>query len=571
MVGKMNSLRIIIFALSIVYTLSLYANDRQDELIDIAKNRTELEIKKTLTNDFLRISHVEDILIDVDLKLDRQKLLPKLNQLNMDSPIQLNDYNLPGIFTGNKKNNDLNELKEIDNHSIIRSISSIRLEVFTGQKNIDLSKFKERFKQVLLLNYQGLTKSSVVVKVTSLEGVYSEKKTIDEPIAQKEGTYDFLQYFAGFGLLILLSIIIYVAYIIKNGMRSVSDSIESKEFTGNLTASLNNSTTNNKEKEDSLSSGGNGDFFELFYNGVDKLRFRLKNLKDLSQNIMGFYLETEQFENAAILSDCISNKEDVLNSTDDKYKQPFHDYLINKGERLFSNSEKLFSVLRQIDRGISLYSINAELFYRSNFKDICRKFSSKEIETIITKLNPSEFIFFIEFVDQSKLAFALSKTSIEIKSYINKSIDFDADMIKLLLVKVLSIKDGGREFVKVNSLDRILKYLDPDKEEIFLTHSKQKGRKSFYSLVKANESVVLSFLQQLSFEDKSSLLALFNDELRKSIINKLPDIIAERLRFSKGNISEQSFELKAILFEKLINTRQVGGANESDSEIDEAA
>ncbi|MCT4640885.1 MAG: hypothetical protein N4A33_01220 [Bacteriovoracaceae bacterium] len=532
----------------------------QKKELDKKIYKTQLFLKKQISNDLSMMLSQEGIMVSVEIKVDEKKIFDEVGGLD-DKWDQVKTMQLPGLFLESGTQEPLKEVRGINEENILANITDMSVSINLTYDGIDNSQVRELVREIIAANYSRIEAIQLDVTVDYKEPlITSDNKSFTYKIKNA------LPYIiaAGVFLFAIVMLFLHILRGLKGSMDALNGVIASKDFSGNLSIKADSLAPKEEQKSKALAKRSNGpDAIDKYYQLVEKIKLVLSSNYEVVSQMITFNFHLEEYEKVMVLMEAIpSDKRDlVYQKVSDKNVKKFKDFLVYNGDDLYDSGESLLLSAKHITKMISLSAINPENFYSYYLKQICGALTTAQIAMVINKLTINEFMFFIEFVDKASLSFAMASSGFD---SMKLSADYKAlseDDIRLCVDKISKLVVENDSSLTDDPREAILPYLTSEMEEVVLSKLNLPKEHSFNFIVSNNIQKVASYLKELEYEQMVLTLSNFSESLRDSFISEMPDILAERLLKETYTLSKDSLVYKSRLSQFLtIEIKQVGAS-----------
>lgn len=572
----------IIFILYLVIPLEGMAYFNKAQKVELKRKvfKTEQHLKKLLTKDLKSSIGVKELLVDVKINVNKKRIYNEVANVD-DNWKEIDKLKLPSLFINADQQKKLKEVKSITIENVLSHIRSMDLIISSPYDIVDQEKMKDKIKAVLRSNYNRADVVKLNISFSKTENILVDNResSLTTPnythvVSDLKKLSPYLLY--GIGALFLGFILFLLVF--KRSMKQMTSALDDIEVSGNLTANLTPPKSMQKDlmigndggNRQLQNAGGNEASISSYLELVDKIRFLVKKNKELVHEMILLHFRLGEVHKILILLNILETKEREMlyESLPANHLKDLKNFVVNEGEFLYEDEQKLNNIAQEIFRVISIANVKPESFYQIYLKKIILSLSAVEIANVIRACSSKELMYFLENVDGVKLAFVTATHDFGDINFNQESKDLDGEETKKFvhkLAKFLYVKDA---VVEGNGKAKLIPHLSEEMEAKYIESMGISKELSFKNLVGRNIDFVKDYIKALDFEDINDILALFSDEERKVIISVLPEIVAERLQSRTFELSEKSFALKIDLYGKL-KTDYDARTKESIREVNE--
>ncbi len=525
--------------------------------------KTEQHLKKSITKDLELAVGVKEILVDVDIDVNRYQVYKEVATID-ESWKKIEEMQLPSLFIDQSQQRELKEVKEIEIEHILPHIKSIKLLISSPYDIVDKEAMNKKIKMVLASNYDKADQVKIEIEYDKSQQllVDNRKKSLTTPqymnvINDFKGVLkEFGPYVLG-GIGILFLGFLMFLWFFKKSMGDMVSAIDDIEVKGNLTASIASDANKNlpalEQRTDRMLSSGSGGNISSYIELLEKIRCLVKKNKDLVDEMIILHFKLGEVSKILVLLNILDNKEreDIYKKIPANHLKDLKEFVVNDGEYLYRDEEKLNNIAQEIFRVISIAMVKPESFYQIYLKKIIISLSAVEIAKVIRACTKRELMYFLENVDGVKLAFVTATQDLSHIEFNNEKVELSNEEVKKFvhkLAKFIYVKDA---MVEGNGNANLIPHLSSEMEEKYIKSMGISPEFKFKNLIADNIEFVNKYVKKLSFEEINDILALFNEEERKHFISVLPELVGERLVSRSFEPNENTFKLKIDLYNQL--------------------
>ena len=204
-------------------------------------------------------------------------------------------------------------------------------------------------------------------------------------------------------------------------------------------------------------------------------------------------------------------------------------------------------------------------FYRFYLGKVLKSFHIETLKTFLNECKINELMYVMEFVEPAKLSFIVSDPEFDTMKLTANYRPLSDDEVKCVIDKLVDMVTRDKhEEVLLDPSEKLLPYLAGDAALAVSQKLGQSSEDSFEALLAKHIQYVVEYIRGLEKQDAVAIMALFSEGLRDQIIAALPDIIGQRLLDAEFTVGVKSYEIKAILYLKLMDVDKAPGVEAQD-------
>jgi hypothetical protein len=536
-----------------------YFTKAQRKELDHKIFKTEQHLKKVMTRDLELSVGVKEILVDVKIDVNKYKVYKEVSSMD-ESWAKIEKLQLPSLFIDKDQQRDLIEVKNIEIEHILSHIKSIDLKLSSPYDIVDKDGMNENLKSVLASNYSKANKVKLNITYSKTKEllVDNRKKSLSTP-KYMNVINDFKKlrpYVLGIIGALLLGLLIFLA-LFKRSMSKMVSAIDDIEFSGNITAKLSNQKQDNlpalSSHENRQLASGSGGNISSYIELLEKIKFLVKKNKNLLFEMINLHFKLGEVAKILVLLNIVDNKEreSLYKKIPANHLKDLQDFVINEGELLYKDEEKLNNIAQEIFRVISIAMVKPGSFYQIYLKKIIVSLSASEIANVIRSCTQRELMYFMENVDGVKLAFVCATNDFSNIEFGDEKVELNTEEVKKFVQKLAKFIYVKSSTLEGNANAKIIPHLSSEMEEKYIESMGISRELSFNNLVIENSEYTENSIKERSFEDIHDFLVLFDQEQQDHFISILPELVGERLKSRHFEFSENTFRLKIQLYSEL--------------------
>lgn len=523
------------------------AQDRQtkNKQYQIAMMEAQAFAKAHLIQEIKGATGLNEFNLQVELEIDERKLKSVLGIIK-DERNKHNGVQLPGLFMHGEEGNtvDLSLAKKED---LLISLKRIKINLSYHQDKYPKTSLESVLERIVTYNYPKLLDSQKELTVSKEATPYLE-------ISNKQGLFvsfwdeHFKTIFLA--LLVFSALVVIVGFTLKLGLSRISDVIKSKNLASNDQGSRVT------ERNPSISAGqkpwqvSGPEIFESYMQASEHLVTLMTKESKVCNEIIILKLMVEDFIGLTILLDLLpkDKKELFFNNLDSKKRERFKDYILGAGSSILREEAKLKEETIKMIKLIKITALSPEDLYRIVLVDLIGSLQPHEAQALLSKCSDVEKAFVCDQIGPAQIALYLQT---EVLAASDLELE-DSDLSKEESVELIIKASGLRKLVKSHSkqgkFEQVYAQIETSKAELLADTIGISPSLRFEFLFASYEQEGLKYIQDMDYNNLSALFPLLTENMREKVLGSLPELLAERLKFSRKVINAESLKLKGEFY-----------------------
>ena len=535
---------------------------KQNRELDRRIFKTQQHLKMLITNDLKLSVGVKEILVDVKVKVSRARLLGEVG--HGDKALRrIEKLQLPSLFMGTDQLEKLKEIKTISIENVLANISRINISISSPYDILDEALMLENVRSILAANYERANKVKLKVSFIKSRALLVDRRSQSLSTPMYMNLIDDIKQIAPYALsavvLLFMGFILFL-YLFKKSMGEINVSLDSMDVGGSAHQqpqpgqspfnALEVVKTNQDDHLPGNSSFNRGMGISTYIELVEKIKFLVKDDHELIEEMILLHFHLGEKDKILVLLNILTDhdKTELYKKISRSHMKDLKEYVINSGEKLYRDEERLNSIAQEFFRFISIAMIKPESFYQIYLKKIIQSFSASEIANVIRACNEKEVMYFIENVDGVKMGFVSATHDLGKIKFSQETEEFTEDEVKKFVHKLSRFIYVKGTVLESNKNTKIIPHLSDEMESSYIKSMGISADLGFKQLVHSNLDLSQEFLKRLDFESLAACLALFKVEERETLMSGLPELVVERILNRSLDVSETSFVLKIKLY-----------------------
>jgi hypothetical protein len=548
------------FILFLVFSSVAFAT-QDNHSFKVSRERATNELRLFLIRELQQSVGLKEFFVTVELTVDKEDLDKRIKVF--DAGESLSDVDLPGFYYS--AGPDKMQLSDYTDEMIFQHLKEVKIGLTYHQTNYSADFLNSKIKQVVKVKFPEMTEDSINVETKLEEAPYKTElkdnledilnRFLSSPLKVMLAEKDFSRFwnanykyiFAFVAIFIGLSVAV-LTFSLSGKIGSIADVIKSKTFGGQ--GLLQTPPAQTLELKQASQGINHEETFESYVSALEHLRLMTQQEQKLFNEVLVLKLITEDFPTLLVILDVLQKerKDNFLGNMDKGKKERFKNYLVGSGQKALRDETFL---KEQAVRTIKLIKVAAlfpaDLYYMVAVDLIC-SLGTNELSELITSSSSAEKAFVVELVGPNELAYLIQKDSLSVADIKSPSKVLSKEDIVELLVKAANILGKHRVQLRSEKLELIYSQLEAEKAETFAETVDLDPSIRFEFLFSAHKESALQYLQGLNFERIASIYPLLPSIIQEDLLNELPELLGERLKFTRRDISAESLKLKGEFY-----------------------
>lgn len=522
--------------------------------------KTRLHLKEVVTNDLKLAAGVQEILVSLDIKVNRRSLYKEVALID-EKWKDIEKLQLPSLFLDVDQQSRLKEVKEITIEHILGHIYQIDLSISTPYDILDEQLLKEKVTSIIKANYNQAERIKINIEFNKIEPLLIDNRKTS--LKEKKPFYaEYLKkiekispYLGGFFLLFVFLGLLFL-WIFRSSMKQVSKSVGNIQIKSDLQVppSFTRARPEEKGKKAIQASApiAQQNSFQSYLNLVSQLRMTTKDNIDLVLEILDLQLSMHEYARAFVLLNLLpqSTRENVYTNIEPLQVLALKKFIIKDGEELYKDEQTLGQLTKEVYQLLSIAKTRPDSLSHLFLGKMIKKLNSVQVVNLLKICSKKEITYLIENMDGIDLAYVFETNDLSEVSFSFESVELETDEVKDFIVKIsneMSVKDEKMDMPG----KEILPYLNDQLATQYVEQMKISTELTFRKLCQNYLDFVVNYVKELAFEDIRDILILFTPEEKEYITAQLPDIIRENLDNQELSLNRRTIELKVELYKKL--------------------
>jgi|GEM_PF-6532443 len=527
--------------------ISLTARANQSE---VSKLKLSQYLRKTLSQEMTRTIGLKEFHLNVDFNINNLKLNKQVGAESSKRG-QYKTLELPGLYLEGQEEYWEQKPHQAAMEDMLLSIDKIKLILDYHQDTYAEADIRDALYAIVNTTIPGLKKTDIQIDVKKT----LVQKKVGQNSAVVQGPFEkfWNTYYAHVLILSLLALTLFYVlhgFVLKQGFSSLADILKNKSKT--QTSSTSASIQNQQQVAKAINSSD----FESFKSYLEAG----KVLKEMScsepaifEEIILLKVMAEDFSSILILMDVFpkGQKDSFINNMQPEKKGRFREFIVEHGTEFMQDDTMMKEEAIKLIKLIKLASYSPQDLATVILSDLCRGLQRSSLRKLILSCDDKEKSILIDYIPDDALAFYLNDGSIDLKYVDLEDEDVGHQELLELIIKGSMAMGPRKNLAKREKLEQVYGQLETNKAEILadtLGIHQDLRLESLFDVYKDQGHI---YLQTLNFEELSSLYALLSSGMQKEILSSLPELLSERLKFSKRIVNHESLKAKGDFYNYL--------------------
>jgi hypothetical protein len=558
--------------LCLIMSFALHANEVMKEfnlaLVQPVKLEATQKLKNQLTQDLKERTGLDKFSLKVDFKLDEVKLKKELT-LKDTATDKYQGYQLPGLFVEGEKEQGVSFYRRPVIADIYNNVSNVTVDLVYHTAEIEQSALQSAIKQIIQFNSIGLSAAQIVVNTKLDESTWSSlglnefeksiKGFVEKPIAINFSSGQFIDFWnqnfklvtaiiaASIFLLTLL-----IAIYIRGGFGSISEAIKNKKMEGAASNSSVAAKSENKQQDVSpyANAAHSLDHFESYVEVQNYLAKLLEQDSKTFSEVILLKLMVEDFVSLTLLLDVVpkAKREIFMNNLDQDKRERFRHYVLNQGSLILKDEAKLKNLAVKMIKLIKVSSLAPGELYNIVAVDLIHGLGSEEASKLLSECNQHEQSFLVEHLSSNQLAYLFQEDLLDQSILSQECPQFEKSELIGLIIKASKYKQKDVIRTLNSKIEDVYAQVETSKAETLADAIGLPAHLRFENLFMTYQQAGINYLQGLDFNHLAKLYPLLTDNIQTTILAELPELLVERLKVLKTNVSSEGLQFKAEFY-----------------------
>jgi hypothetical protein len=535
----------------------------ENKVIQARVMESSSHLKQTLTHEMIQSIGISEFTLKVDIKVNERKLKKTLGVSEQDWD-KLQGMQLPGLFVEGKEGMGLSPLREARREDILLSLESIKVEMHYYQDNYTESFLTESLQKIITYNLPNMTKDQIQVRSIKEDAPYRNNiQTPGEILSQaftKPLNVQLAGNFQGFWdryhklILITLSVIFIAAGLLlsnslKSGLLSLAEVIKAKTFSiSHVSGAQSNQPSIQERRTDKNYSEETS--FASYIQANKYLKEMVEKEPKILNELVILKVLAEDFFSLTILMDVlpVEKRETFLNNIDPQKREHYRNFIATQGTALLQDENFLKKEAVKLIKLVKVAAISPTEIYPIVSKELIEQLSSMDIALLLGLANEKEKSYIFSQIEPVNLAMLLQQEIISTSELDLPEVLLTKNELIDLIIKASSLRQEEKIDLRQKKLESIYAQVEASKAELLADAIGLDPKCRFPYLFEINTSLALSYLESLDFSQLTLLYPLLPEAMKIEIMRGLPELLAERLKFSKKVINNDSLKIKGEFY-----------------------
>jgi hypothetical protein len=506
--------------------------------------------KDQLTRDFKGATGLNEFILQVTLEIDERKLENILGSSREDIK-KLDGVQLPGLFKPTKEGYSTIDLREPTKEDLLISIKKIKVSVSYFQEKFPQSSAEAIILKIISSNYPMLRENQKEISILKEANHYPAE--IAEIKVEKPISSFWEQHFKQIivtGIFILV-LVAFIGLTLRGGMSKISEVIKSKKIESAPQAEkVHNSARNPETSLPSIGKSNISETFESYVHASEHLANLVIKESKICNEIIVLKLMVEDFMGLSIMLDILAKdkKEFFFNNLEHHKKERYKDFIVATGSEILNDEAKLKEETIKIIKLIKITALSPENLYRIVLVDLVTSLQEHEAKSLIVSCTSEEKAFVCDRISPEQIAMFLQHETLSAEDIGMEVTDLTKEESVELIIKASSLKKWGKVLARQEKLELVYAQIEITKAELLAETIGIKPTMRFEFLFAKYQAEGLRYIQDMNYDELSALYPLLTKSMQEQVLGSLPELLSERLQFSKKVINAQSLKLKGEFY-----------------------
>ena len=503
--------------------------------------------KDQLTRDFKGATGLNEFILQVTLEIDERKLENILGN-SRENVKKLDGFQLPGLFKPTKEGYSTIDLRQPTKEDLLISLKKIKVSVSYYKEKFPQASIEAIISKIIASNYPMLGDNQKEISILKEANHYPDE------IRTKKQTLSFwgenFKEIIFSGLFIVL-LVASIGLTLKGGMSKISEVIKSKKIESSPKSDRVNDGQRSSEisKPSSLKSP-TPETFESYVHASDHLANLVIKESKICNEIIVLKLMVEDFMGLSIMLDILAKdkKELFFNNLEHHKKERYKDFIVATGSEILNDEAKLKEETIKIIKLIKITALSPENLYRIVLVDLVTSLQEHETKSLIISCTNDEKAFVCDRIPPEQIAMFLQNETLSAEDIGMEVTDLTKEESVELIIKASSLKKWGKVLARQEKLELVYAQIEITKAELLAETIGIKPTMRFEFLFAKYQTEGLRYIQDMNYDELSALYPLLTKSMQEKVLESLPELLSERLNFSKKVINAQSLKLKGEFY-----------------------
>jgi hypothetical protein len=561
---KNLNLHIILFCMMITSTL-VYAKTS----LQGGKLRVSNHLREIFTHELERSTGMKEFHLKVDVTINEDKLFEQLGG-NVSDREQYSDIKLPGLYLEGQEQFWKDKFDQANMEDILLSLSTVKMSVQYNDVKHDEAFIKSSIYNIVASVLPSLAAGGL--KLDLSKSVFNNSRaetqlnnpndtlveTLKKPlnVALEEGSFtkflnDYYAYLIG-GVFLLLGLF-YLSQniVLKRGFNGLVDVIKNRASKSQAAASSapRRAESTSQHIPDQLDLNS----FKSYVEASQYLKDIAASEPRVFEEVLLLKFMAEDFSSIIVLMDVIpkSQREGFINNMEQEKRLRLKNFILDSGSALMKDDASMRGEAVKLIKLIKIASYSPGDLTRMVLSDICQSLDMNSMEKLLVACTQVEQSILVDFIAASNLALYVQSGTLAVETI--QLIDSDPSHQDLLdiVIKASMIVGAKKSLLKREKLEEVYAQLETSKAEMLADTLGISSEFRLEYLFNKHSTLALEYLEALEFDELSALFCLLTEEMQEKLRGELPELLSERLNFSKKVVTHASLQAKGEFYKYL--------------------